>query len=266
MPYIVAGRLDDLPPHIRRRLGTFRHRVFVQRLHWEIPGVAHDATSEWDNFDGNPTLHLVAFSPDGEVCGCARLMPTTGPYLLRDVFPELAPPGDTLPSSTSIWEMSRFAGSGLPDHRTGSTSGMSLFPFVISLALSCGATRVIGVVSRSVARLYRRFGLELHDIGTDASRGHADIVACAIDLDSATFQKLQCDPDTLQNSIIRFGQFPLPVAGVPGHPDAPETARVRPAHVTSEAPIAVCDNGAGRTQGLIQMTASLYQRAAAGRQ
>ncbi|MEX3916455.1 acyl-homoserine-lactone synthase [Paraburkholderia sp. BR10872] len=265
MPYIVAGRLDDLPPHISRRLGTFRYRVFVQRLHWEIPGVAHDATSEWDKFDGNATVHLVALSPHGEVCGCARLMPTTGPYLLRDVFPELAHPGDTLPSSTSIWEMSRFAGSGLPDHRTGSTSGMSLFPFAISLAHSFGATRVIGVVSHAVARLYRRYGLELHNIGTGASPGHAGIVACAIDLDSATFEKLQCNPGTLQNSITRFGQFPLPEAGVPGHPDGPE-ARAGSVHVTDEALIAVCDNRTARTQASIQMTGSLHQRGAAGRQ
>lgn len=37
MSYIVAGRLDELPSDIRHHLGTFRHKVFVQRLHWEIP-------------------------------------------------------------------------------------------------------------------------------------------------------------------------------------------------------------------------------------
>jgi N-acyl-L-homoserine lactone synthetase len=139
MSYIVAGRLDDLPSDIRHHLGTFRHKVFVQRLHWEIPGVSHDTTSEWDKFDGDATVHLVALSADYEVCGCARLMPTTGPYLLRDVFPELAGPG-SLPSLPSIWEMSRFAGSGLPEHRAGSTSGMSLFPYAMALALSFGAS------------------------------------------------------------------------------------------------------------------------------
>ena len=51
MSYIVAGRLDDLPSDIRHHLGTFRHKVFIQRLNWEIPGVSHDATSEWDKFE-----------------------------------------------------------------------------------------------------------------------------------------------------------------------------------------------------------------------
>ena len=205
MSYIFAGRLDDLPPDIHHRLGIFRHKVFVQRLHWKIPGVCQDATSEWDEFDGGNTVHLVALSAGDEVCGCARLMPTTGPYLLRNVFPELSGPR-SLPSSPSIWEMSRFAGSGLPDHRTGATSGMSLFPYAMALALSFGASRVIGVVSRPIARLYRRFGLDLQDITAGRSSGRSDIVACAIDLGSTTFQKLQCDPDTLLGSISFFGR------------------------------------------------------------
>jgi len=46
---------------------------------------------------------------------------------------------------------------------------MSLFPYAMALALSFGATRVIGAVSHSVARLYRRFGLDLRDIGIDTA-------------------------------------------------------------------------------------------------
>jgi N-acyl-L-homoserine lactone synthetase len=89
MSHIIAGRLEDLPPDVRHNLGIFRHKVFVQRLHWEIPGVPEDANSEWDGFDGGRTVHLVALASCQEVCGCARLMPTTGPCLLRDIFPEL---------------------------------------------------------------------------------------------------------------------------------------------------------------------------------
>lgn len=234
MSFIIAGRLDDLPSDIRDHLGTFRHKVFVERLHWEIPGVCHNATSEWDEFDGGSTVHLVALSESNAICGCARLMPTTGPYLLRNVFPEFAGTG-ALPSSPSIWEMSRFAGSGLPDHRTGPMSGMSLFPYTMALALSFGATRVIGVVSRSVARLYRRFGLDLHNMDTNAPVT-SDIVACSIDLDPPTFHKLHCDPVTLLDSVVRFGQLVCPEAGA------------RPGHVRSEASLAVCETRTMRKQ------------------
>ncbi|CAG4913198.1 acyl-homoserine-lactone synthase [Paraburkholderia gardini] len=204
MSHIIAGRLDDLPSDVRHHLGIFRHKVFIQRLHWEIPSVPEDATSEWDEFDDGRTVHLVALASGEEVCGCARLMPTTGPYLLRDIFPALAgssPP----PASPSVWELSRFAGSGMTDHRTGTVSGMPLFPYALALVASFGATRVIGVVSRSVARLYRRFGLDLRDIAAGAPPHHPEFLACTIELTSATFAKLRCDADDLLGSIAWFG-------------------------------------------------------------
>jgi N-acyl-L-homoserine lactone synthetase len=206
MASIIAGRLDDLPPAILERLGAFRYRVFVQRLQWEIPGLPRNATSEWDEFDATPTVHLIALSSCGEVCGCARLMPTTGPNLLSDVFPQLCAPREP-PSSPSIWELSRFAGTGMPNARLGSSSGMSLFPYAMALAQSMGATCVVGVLTRSVARLYRRFGLDLRDMGIPTAAGDGEIVACSIDLSAAAFHRLQCDPATLLNSIIRVGQI-----------------------------------------------------------
>lgn len=249
MSFVVAGRLDDLPSDIRGHLGTFRHKVFVRRLQWEIPGVPHDATSEWDEFDGGGTVHLVALSADKEVCGCARLMPTTGPYLLRNVFPELAGPGSP-PSSPSIWEMSRFAGSGLPDHRTGSTSGMSLFPYAMALALSFGATQLVGVVSRPVARLYRRSGLNLRDIGVGSSPRHGDIVACAIDLIPATFDKLQCDAYTLLRSISCLRHLPSAEHSVSARLNTP-VPTLHPAASGAEPTFPACGNRTVRTERAI---------------
>jgi len=126
----------------------------------------------------------------------------------------------------------------MPDHRAGSTSGMSLFPYAMALALSFGATRVIGAVSHSVARLYRRFGLDLCDIGVGTPAACANIVACSIDLDPAAFHKLQCDPVTLLNSITRFGQLPLADPGIPGHSHPTEAS----------APAATCPSQFGTTE------------------
>ncbi|MFM0696308.1 acyl-homoserine-lactone synthase [Paraburkholderia graminis] len=249
MSHIIAGRLDELPSDIRRQLGSFRHKVFIQRLHWEIPGVPHDATSEWDQFDAQATVHLVALSADGQVCGCARLMPTTGPCLLRDVFPQLVSPG-ALPSSPSIWELSRFAASGLPDHRTVSTSGMSFFPYAMALALSFGATRVVGVLSHSVARLYRRFGLDLRDIGVGAAPGRASVVACSIDLGLASFHRLGCDPVTLLNAITLVGEHLPPEPSMPAcfHP-----TRANPpaSGGRGDGPLPVCDNSTAQTRAIV---------------
>ncbi|PRG77509.1 N-acyl homoserine lactone synthase [Burkholderia multivorans] len=216
MSHVIAGRLDDLPTSLRHRLGAFRHKIFVQRLHWEIPGVSSDATAEWDEFDGGDTIHLVALATDGAVCGCARLMPTTGPCLLRDVFPQLVYP-EPVPSSPSIWEMSRFAGTGLSNQLDTHTSGMSLFPYSMALAASFGAIRLVGVLTRSVARLYRRYGLDLLDLGRGGAGNPSDIVACAIDLSPTSFTCIRCDVGTLLGAICRVGDLPTAQRFPVGH-------------------------------------------------
>jgi acyl homoserine lactone synthase len=226
MPYIAAGRLEELPPEIRTGLGAYRHEVFVRRLGWTIPTSTGNQTSEWDQFDEGATVHIVALSPGCRDCGCARLMPTTGRYMLRDVFPELLGPEPHL-ASTTLWELSRFAGSA-PKSRDNSPGGhnapgMQLFPYALALAASFGATDVIGVVSRSVERLYHRSGLNLQRIHPAVTARNGGIVACSIELSPATFGRLGCDPHSLMKSIHWFGKSPLPhttrgtgVAGDPG--------------------------------------------------
>jgi N-acyl-L-homoserine lactone synthetase len=210
MPHIVAGPQDALPPDIRRKLGIFRHKIFVQRLGWALPGVKEGTLTEWDQFDVPTTVHLVALIPGQAVCGCARLMPTTGPYLLGDIFPELVRPNPP-PASPAVWELSRFAGSGVEDSQVGTAPGMRLFPYALALASTFGATRVIGVMTRSVARLYRQSGVELHSIGPTTGTHGQPFLACAIELTPVTFARLRCDPAELLDSLTWFGPGPAPV-------------------------------------------------------
>ncbi len=188
MPSIIAGRLNDLPFELRERLGAFRYDVFVRRLGWPLPDIKENETIEWDQFDGDNTVQIAALTSQQQVCGCARLMPTTYPYLLQELFPRT--PEFDLPSSPTVWELSRFAGSG-----------MQLFPCVMAVAASLGATRIIGVVTHAIARLYRRFGLDLQRVGPDHASASSSFLICAIDLTPVTFANLGSDLESLQSSI-----------------------------------------------------------------
>lgn len=117
----------------------------------------------------------------------------------------------------------------------------------MALALSFGATRMIGVVSRSIARLYRRFGLDLRNMAIGPAPAPTYIIACSIDLSPATFHKLRCDPLGLLDSVTRFGQLPRPEADMPNRVH-PREAVTRSGHAYSEAPLAVSDNGTTRAQ------------------
>ena len=58
-------------------------------------------------FDDCDPVYIVCEN-QGEVLGSWRLLPTTGPYMLKDVFPELLY-GQQAPQAPDVWEISRFA-------------------------------------------------------------------------------------------------------------------------------------------------------------
>ncbi|MBL8509853.1 MAG: GNAT family N-acetyltransferase, partial [Chitinimonas sp.] len=86
-------------------LARYRHRVFVEKLGWQLK--CQDGL-EFDQFDRPDTLYVVAQDQDDQVVGGARLLPTTRPYLLGEIFPQLLN-GQPVPNSSDIWELSRFA-------------------------------------------------------------------------------------------------------------------------------------------------------------
>ena len=67
----------------------------------------------------------------GRVVGCARLLPTTRPYLLGEVCPQLLN-GMPPPSSPEIWELSRFAALDFDEKRT-SPLGQFSSPVAVEL-------------------------------------------------------------------------------------------------------------------------------------
>ncbi|WP_244296462.1 acyl-homoserine-lactone synthase [Stappia sp. TSB10GB4] len=80
-----------------------RRSVFRERLGWDVTVVNG---LELDQFDLPDAHYLVHTAPDGRVNACTRLLPTTGPYLLADVFPDLV--DADMPRAHDIWESTRF--------------------------------------------------------------------------------------------------------------------------------------------------------------
>jgi len=205
MSIIVAGKLNDLPFEIRHALGAYRYDVFMRRLGWALPNAGEHATTEWDQFDDGDTIQVVALDARRRICGSARLISTTAPYLLQHLLP--ASSGLTLPSSPTVWELSRFAGTSVHNRSTDMTSGMQLFPYVLAIAMSLGATRIIGVITRAIARLYRRFGLDLQCIGPEHEISGFPFLVCAIELTPTTFVELGHDLNALLTTVTWLGRY-----------------------------------------------------------
>jgi N-acyl-L-homoserine lactone synthetase len=152
---------DDAAAHAELHDQMLRGRaaVFRDKLGWDVR-VEHGRES--DVYDDANPLYLISRDPaNGRVCGSIRLMPTTGPTLMRDVFTDVFDADIDLVSAT-IWEATRFCVH--PDApRRLSPKRMHLATCELAIAmceigLSAGLTQYIGVFEERMERVYARIG------------------------------------------------------------------------------------------------------------
>lgn len=174
-----------LPSQLYGKLASYRHKVFVERLGWQLR--AEDGL-EFDQFDRPDTVYVIARDEDGHVIGCARLLPTTQPYLLGEVFPELM---DTqpVPNSPEVWELSRFAAVDINDATAMSPLGQFSSPIAVNLlqasidsAAERGAKQLITVSPLGIERLLRKAGFTARRAGPPLTIGGHQVFACLISI------------------------------------------------------------------------------------
>lgn len=178
----LSGTPSDLQPGLVTGVARYRHKVFVQKLGWQLQC---ENALEYDQFDRDDTVYVVAQNDAEEIVGTARLLPTTRPYLLGEIFPQLLnglPP----PASADIWELSRFAAV---DFNAPTTSALGQFssPIAVDLlraslesASALGAKQLITVSPLGVERLLRSAGIPAHRAGPPMMVDGSPIFACLI--------------------------------------------------------------------------------------
>lgn len=181
---VITGVPSGLPDGCLGRLAQYRHQVFVEQLGWQLD--AKDGC-ESDQFDRSDTVYVAVEDEEGHIAGCARLLPTTQPYLLAEVFPQLLnglPP----PRDPSIWELSRFAAmdfsqpAATPLAQFATSATALLMREAMACAALRGAARLITVSPIGIERLIRRLGIQAHRAGPPMRIGGHAIFACWIDL------------------------------------------------------------------------------------
>lgn len=179
---IVTGTPADLSAEIMAGVARYRHKVFVEKLGWQL---RCENALEYDQFDRDDTVYVVAYNRDHEVVGTARLLPTTRPYLLDEVFPHLLH-GMEPPHSPDVWELSRFAAM---DFSLQASSAVAQFssPIAVGLmqaSLECaarhGAKRFITVSPLGVERLLRIAGFRAHRLAPPTMVDGNPVFACSI--------------------------------------------------------------------------------------
>ncbi|OBP72555.1 conjugal transfer protein TraI [Mesorhizobium loti] len=163
-----------------------RYRVFKERLDWNV---STTGGFEIDSFDSLKPHYLVLRDSAGRVGGCGRLLPSTGPTMLRDVFSRLLE-GRTAPEQPSVWESSRLALDLPPSAPKGGGSiavaTYELLAGMIEFGLSRQLTHIVTVTDLRMERILRRAGWPLVRIGPPLTIGTRRAVAGCLDVSEAS--------------------------------------------------------------------------------
>lgn len=156
-----------------------RAKVFKDRMGWEVPIMSG---MEIDGYDAIDPYYMVIKAPGGELIGCWRLLPTEGPYMLKDSFPELLH-GQAVPEDPKIWELSRFAIETDGRHAFGfSEVAMESIKEIIAYGHRTGLDQYVTVTTTAIERLLRRAGVQITRIGPPIRIGVENAVALYVDI------------------------------------------------------------------------------------
>src|SRR5260370_26454816 len=151
---LIEGSYASFFPKEMDAMFRNRAQTFSERLGWEV--VVRNGY-ERDVFDEANPLYLVSVDPETEeYWGSLRLLPTTGPNMLRDVFPQLLGEGQIIESAT-IWESSRICAVAKEGQPERASNGINLalgelLAGVGEVALIAGVTQIVSVFD---ARIFR---------------------------------------------------------------------------------------------------------------
>lgn len=203
---ITAGQRSAGTLDIEDELGMYRlrHRVFAQRLSWDVRS---SAAMEYDEYDQLDAAYVIVKGDDDKVIGCWRALPTTGPYMLRDTFAHLL--GDEpAPRDERVWELSRFA------FESGGAGSAAFSPVVVATmvaavryALDRGVSRFVTVTTAAIERMLGRLGVPVRRLGTPTSTGVERMtLALSIDIDEALHALLRARAEAQAIAVAQ----PLP--------------------------------------------------------
>jgi N-acyl-L-homoserine lactone synthetase len=166
---IVAIEPHDARQHslLIDKMFRLRARVFRDRLGWDVQVIDGKERDKYD--DAGPVYIVYADDDTQEVKGCLRLLPTTGPTLLVDIF------ADTLPDAVhirapTIWECTRFCIVDGDREEVLLTSAI-LITALGTVAINSGIESIIGNFDSAMLRLYRRLGCEVDVLGSTQRYG-----------------------------------------------------------------------------------------------
>lgn len=165
-----------------------RKRIFVDAMKWNVPVI--DGEYELDQFDNQHATYLVVTDEAKEThLGSVRLLPTTRPHLMSEVFPMVCDGG--VPVGEDIWEITRFCAATQLRGRESFMVQSNLAVGMVELALLYGITRYTCVAAPGFLSTIMAVGWECEPLGLPRDVNGEMIGALLIKISPATLQLLR---------------------------------------------------------------------------
>jgi acyl homoserine lactone synthase len=156
-----AGRHQKLLEEMFR----LRARVFRDKMNWDVDVIDGMERDKYD--DEQPVYIVLTDEGQQQVYGSLRLLPTTGPTLLKDTFSDTLPDAVNLTAPT-IWECTRLC---IDDKLVGDRPENLLMASALlieglgEVGLKSGIETILGVFEPMMLRVYRRIGCSVDILG-----------------------------------------------------------------------------------------------------
>lgn len=169
---------------ILSEMHRLRARVFKDRLDWEVDVVNNMERDVYDDLD--PAQVVCLDDDTGRVVGCMRLLQTTGPHMLTDVFASILD-GEPPLRSPQVWEATRFC---VDVDRLDRGRGKNSISYVTSevmigafeYGMQAGITDAVAVIDPVMNRVMKRSNNAPYDyLGSPKPMGKVTALAALMD-------------------------------------------------------------------------------------
>ncbi|MBL8544306.1 MAG: hypothetical protein JNJ63_10920 [Hyphomonadaceae bacterium] len=177
-----------------------RKAVFIDQLGWRLE---ESAGLEIDGYDSAGAVYLIeADAPRAPISVSARLLPTTQPHLLGEIFPQLC--SEPPPAGPAVWEATRFCPApGTPNGAPRRAMLGRIIAGIMETGLLFGIEQVTFVASAALAPLAARAGWTVRALGPEQGRGRERLRAFAAEIDSVGLRRVRARHD-LSGPLTRF--------------------------------------------------------------
>lgn len=168
-----------------------RARVFSDRLNWDV---SCPAGLERDAFDDLDPTYILTLSSSHHVIGCARLLPATGPTMLKQVFPQLLTDG-MLHTHEAMIESSRFCVDTASEEGRGAAflhqATVTMFAGIIEWGMAHRYGELVTATDLRFERILKRAGWPMRRLGSAHLINETQSVAGLLPLDEPSLLRLR---------------------------------------------------------------------------